>query len=504
MADDIAALSAPILGRQSIERIPIAIIGAGFSGLGMAAKLKAAGRGDFIVLEKAAEVGGTWRENTYPGCACDVPSHLYSFSFATNPNWSRMYPTQDEIWRYLIDFTDQQDLRAACRFGFQATNLDWVEDADLWRITSADGRVVEANVVVSGMGGLHIPNRPNLPGLSDFRGQVFHSAEWEHSVKLSGARVAVIGSGASAVQFVPQIAPQVAQLDLYQRTPNWILPKGDRRMSGLEQAMFRALPPVQGLYRALIYWLNEVRAIAFQRPDIIRQSERQALAHLHAQIADPALRAQLTPSYTIGCKRVLISNDFYPALIRPNVALITDPIARITPNGVLDSAGVERAADVLILATGFKPMDLITGVAVTGRDGRKLNEEWAELPEAFLGSCAAGYPNLYFLMGPNTGLGHNSMIYMIESQIAFVLDALAVMDREGLASLEVRPDAQRDFNAELVEKLKTTVWASGCKSWYLSADGRNPTIWPGFTFDYRKRTRRIPREAFVTRRAGIG
>jgi cation diffusion facilitator CzcD-associated flavoprotein CzcO len=480
------------------ERVDVAIVGAGFSGLGMAMELSRAGRTDFCIIDKAADIGGTWRDNTYPGCACDIPSHLYSFTREMKPDWSRMYPRQAEIWAYQKSVVATHRLESHLHLGWHVTGMAWNEADKRWTLTSADGRRIIARVVVCGVGGLHIPQWPALPGLERFAGPSFHTAQWDHSVDLSGKRVGIIGTGASAIQIVPEIAPEVGALHLFQRTPPWILPKGDRAMLGVERAAFRAVPPVQRLYRWLIYWLNEVRAIAFvKQPERMERAARQALKHLERQVSDPALRAKLTPDYTIGCKRVLISNDFYPALQRENVTLETTGISEITPTGVALTDGREMELDVLVHATGFKPFDMVDGLDVTGRDGRNLGAQWGSAPHAHRGVTVSGFPNLFFLMGPNTGLGHNSMIYMIESGVAYVMDALARMDSERAEAIDVKPEAQAAFVSDVRERLKGTVWASGCSSWYRGEDGEIPTLWPDFTFNYRKLTRKLDAENYA-------
>ncbi|HWA01617.1 MAG TPA: NAD(P)/FAD-dependent oxidoreductase [Caulobacterales bacterium] len=475
----------------------VIIAGAGFSGLGMAIALKRAGRESFLVLEKADRVGGTWRENRYPGCACDIPSNLYSFSFAPNPDWTRLYPTQSEIWAYLERCADRFDLRRHIRFNSALTKAEWDEADNLWRLQAGGGETLTARALVSGMGGLHVPRLPDLPGADRFAGASWHTAAWRDDMPLAGKRVAIIGSGASAVQIAPEIAPIVAQLDLYQRTPNWIVPKNDRPVALEERALFQRAPFLQELKRRLVYLTHELRAPYFMHPPARGGlGERFALKHLTRQVADPALRAKLTPRYRMGCKRVLISDDFYPALARKNVELIDGGAVAITATGVVGAGGAERPADVIIYATGFKPMDLITNVVITGLAGRSLNAEWAAGSEAFLGTAVSGYPNFFTLMGPNSGLGHNSMIYMIESQIAFVMDALAKLDLHHATALDATPEAQRAFNEEIQAKLRKSVWGTGCTSWYLTPDGKNCTLWPDYTFRFRARTKRVREEDF--------
>jgi cation diffusion facilitator CzcD-associated flavoprotein CzcO len=478
--------------------VDVIIIGAGFSGLGMAIALLKAGRRSFVVLERAGDVGGTWRDNVYPGCACDIPSALYSFSFDQNPHWSRMYPTQPEIWAYLKGLADRYGLTPFIRFNERLDALTYDEDAGRWRAATARGGRFSARVAVLGMGGLSNPAKPRLNGAERFLGRLFHSAEWDRGYDLTGKRIAVIGSGASAIQIVPEIAPKVARLHQFQRTAPWVMPKPDRPMAAWEKRLFSLVPFTQTLLRGTVYCRNELLVPGFTRyPRILKRAQRLAGAHMEAAVADPALRAKLTPSYVMGCKRVLISNDYYPTLTRDNVELVVDPIDRLTETGVVTQDGAERPVDGVVLATGFTATEPMKDFEVTGPGGRSLASDWAKGPEAYLGVTVAGYPNLFMLMGPNTGLGHNSMVYMIESQIRYVMDALRLMDRKGARAMSPRPGAQAAFNAEIQARLARTVWnAGGCRSWYLTGDGHNSSLWPGFTFEYRARTRKVDAAAY--------
>jgi cation diffusion facilitator CzcD-associated flavoprotein CzcO len=478
--------------------VDVAILGSGFSGLGMAIALLKDGRNDFVILEKAQGVGGTWRDNTYPGCACDIPSHLYSFSFEPNPEWSRVYPTQPEIRAYLDRVADKYELRPYLRFGRTVTDISFDEAGGFWRVTSDDGQVLTARVVVSGMGGLSRPILPDIKGMDRFRGKTFHSAWWDHDYDLTGKTVAVIGTGASAIQFVPQIAPKVKSLTLFQRTPSWVMPKKDRQRHGWERALFRAAPVFQKLLRGLTYARLELLATALVwRTDSMAKFEKLGRQFIEAAIPDPVLRQKVTPTYRMGCKRILISNDYYPALARPNVHLITEGIAEITAKGVRTTDGVEHAVDAIVYGTGFAATDALSPTQVHGRGGRHLNAEWEAGAQAYLGVTVSGYPNFFMLMGPNTGLGHNSIVYMIESQIRHVMDGLRRMDAAGAAWMDPKRDAQNAFNAFVQDRVRKTVWnAGGCKSWYLTEDGRNTTIWPGFTFDYRRRVKAVDPAAY--------
>ena len=483
----------------------VAIIGSGFSGLGMAIRLKQSGMNDFVVFEKEGGVGGTWRVNHYPGCACDVQSHLYSYSFEPNPRWSRMFAPQPEIKAYLEHCAQKYGVLPHLRFDTEIRSARWNEDEGLWLITDADGVEHTANVLVSGMGGLSTPAYPNVPGIERFKGRTFHSQQWDHDYDLKGKRVAVIGTGASAIQFVPQIQKAVARLDLYQRTPPWVVPKPDRAISDAEKTLFEKLPFVQTAMRGAIYGMLESRALAFSvEPRIMKLAQKMAEAHIRRQVKDPALRAKLTPDYTMGCKRVLIADDYYPAVSQPNVELVTTGIREVRAHGIVDADGVEREVDAIIFGTGFKATDPVPRGVVYGRDGRDLVDAWPQGPEAYKGAAIAGFPNLFFIMGPNTGLGHNSMVYMIESQIAYIADALRIMDRRRLRSVEVQASAQQRFNASLHAQLRKAIWTvGGCMSWYVHpVSGRNVTLWPGFTWQFRLSTRRFDPLAYTLKPAG--
>ncbi len=475
-------------------RVHTVVIGTGFSGLGMAIRLRRDGRDDFVVLEKAADVGGTWRDNTYPGCACDIQSHMYSFSFEQNPGWTRSFSPQPEIWAYLRRVADAYGLRRHIRFGVEVTGARWDADENRWHVTTAGGEEYVARFVVAGIGGLHIPNVPALPGIESFAGAAFHSARWDHGCDLAGKRVAVVGTGASAIQFVPRIAPEVAALTVFQRTPPWVMPKPDHAMPGWARRLFRTVPGAQRLYRSLVYWLLEARAVGFNgRPGMMRIAQRVALRHMRSAVADPALRRKLTPDYVMGCKRVLVANDYYPALTRPNVHLVTEGIAEVRAHSIVDTAGVEHEVDAIVYGTGFHVTDAFDYVNITGTGGRDLSKDWRTNGiRTHYGITVAGYPNLFFLLGPNTALGHNSVVFMIESQIRYVSQAMALVERSGAAALEPKESAQARFQSGIQRRLAEGVWSrGGCRSWYLDAHGVNRTIWPGFSWRYWQRTRRL-------------
>jgi cation diffusion facilitator CzcD-associated flavoprotein CzcO len=482
------------MGDQVRREFNTVVVGTGFSGLGMAIQLRRDGREDFVVLEKADDVGGTWRDNTYPGIACDIQSHMYSFSFAQNPYWTRSFSSGTEIWDYLRRVTEQYDLRRSIRFGVEVTGARWDGDERRWHVATSTGAEYVARFLVAGIGALHIPNVPALPGLDGFAGRAFHSAEWDHGYDLRGKRVAVIGTGASAIQFVPRIAPEVAELHLFQRTPPWIMPKPDHPIPGWAKRLFGRVPGAQRAYRNVLYWLLESRAVGFNgHPAMLRLGERIARWNLERAITDPELRARLTPDYAMGCKRVLIANDFYPALNRDNVHLVTEGVAEVRANGVVDTAGVEREVDAIIFGTGFQVTDAYDYLDIIGRDGRDLAKEWRTGGiRTHLGMTVSGFPNLFFLLGPNTGLGHNSVVFMIESQIRYVAEAIRLVDQARAGSIEVRQHVQDRFQAEIQRKLANGIWTTGgCTSWYLDARGVNRTIWPGFTWRYWMRTRKV-------------
>ncbi|WP_037306051.1 flavin-containing monooxygenase [Amycolatopsis orientalis] len=476
------------------ERFKVVIVGTGFSGLGQAIQLEKAGIRDYVILEKADEVGGTWRDNSYPGCACDVQSHMYSFSYEQNPDWSRSFSPAPEIFQYLKDVTDKYRLRRKIRFGVELTGATWDDTTRRWHVHTKTGQDIEAQFVVSGVGGLHIPQVPKLPGIEKFKGQTWHSAQWNHEYDLRGKKVAVVGTGASAIQFVPEIAPEVAELTLFQRTPPWIMPKPDHAMPGWAKTAFRRVPGVQRLYRNALYWFLEARAIGFNgHPALMKAGELVARRHIARSIKNPVLRKQVTPDYTMGCKRVLISNDYYPAINRSNVDVNTDGVREVKAHSVVDGNGVEHEVDAIIYGTGFKVTDALEYLDITGIDGRDLAKEWAaEGMRTHKGISVSGFPNLFFLLGPNTALGHNSVVFMIESQARYVVDAIKLADSRGAAALDVRAGVQEKFQREIQDKLVRGVWTQGgCKSWYLDAKGVNRTIWPGFTWRYWLETRKV-------------
>jgi cation diffusion facilitator CzcD-associated flavoprotein CzcO len=475
----------------------IAIVGTGFAGLGMAIRLKEAGINDFVVLERADDVGGTWRDNSYPGCQCDVPSHLYSLSFAPNPNWSRTYSRQSEIWDYLRDCADRFGIQPHIRYGWDLQDAAWDERAGHWVLKGPQGELT-ARILIAGVGPLSEPSLPDVPGLDRFEGKMFHSARWDHVHDLTGERVASIGTGASAIQYVPRIQPKVGKLHVFQRTPPWVLPHTDRPITGLERWLYRRVPALQRAVRAGIYWARETVVVGMLNRRLIWPAQLLARLHLRRQVRDRELRRKVTPSYTIGCKRILPSNSWYPALTKPNVELVTEGIREVRPRSIVTADGTEREVDTIILGTGFHVTDLPAADHVRGREGRTLAESWQGSPQAYLGTTIAGFPNLFMLLGPNTGLGHTSVVFMVEAQMAHVMDAVRTMDEQELDTIEVRPQAQAAFNRRVQERMPGTVWtAGGCASWYIDRNGLNTTLWPGFTWDFRLRARRFREADYV-------
>jgi cyclohexanone monooxygenase len=481
------------------RHVQVLIVGGGFAGLGAAIRLERSGYLDFLVIDRGSEVGGTWRDNTYPGAACDVPSQLYSFSFALNPGWTRSYSPQGEIQEYLRRLAASSGAQDRLLLDCDLISATWDAGAARW-VVETSRETFTATVLVTAFGALCEPSRPAIEGVDRFAGPVIHSARWRHDYDLAGKRVAVIGTGASAIQLVPAIADRVAALDVYQRTAPWVLPHRDRAYRHWQRVAFARVPGVQRLIRGLIYTVREVMAIGFAyRPALLGLLCRQASAHLAEQVADPQLRERLTPDFALGCKRVLISNKWYPTLQRDNVELITTPIDHITPKMIITTDGHRHPVDAIVVATGFHVTDSPAAELIKGADGRTLGAHWREFgQQAYKGTAIAGFPNCFMLIGPNTGLGHTSMLYMIESQLTYLVGALETMDRFGLATLEVRREVQDAYNRRLQRRMWKTVWLTGCRSWYLDAHGRNTTLWPGFSFAFRWITRRFDLDAYAS------
>jgi cation diffusion facilitator CzcD-associated flavoprotein CzcO len=478
--------------------VDVAVIGAGFGGLAMAKRLLDEGMEDFVLLEKADDVGGTWRDNTYPGAACDVPSHVYSLSFAPNPDWSAVFSRQDEIFGYLRRVSEEHGIAPHIRFGCEVSDAAWQQEDQRWRIETSQGTMT-ARVLVAAAGPFAAPSVPELPGLENFQGASFHSADWDHDFDLEGKRVAVVGTGASAIQFVPEIQPRVAKLHLFQRTAPWITRRNDRRLTRIEKALFRRFPSFQQQVRRFIFWSWESRTVMFIRRPLAEIMRRAALAHIHIQVRDPELRRKVTPDFTPGCKRMLMSNTYYPALAAPNAEVVTDGIAEIRANSIVDAAGVEREVDAIIWGTGFNVTDPPVANHVRGADGRTLADHWQGSMQAYRGTTVAGFPNMFFLLGPNTGLGSNSVVAVSEAQADYAVDALRQMEARGIGAVEPLPQAQAAFNKAVQAGFKGTVWEKGvCASWYRDASGRNTTLWPDFSYRLHRRLARFDMVSYRT------
>jgi len=474
----------------------IAIVGGGFGGVGAAVLLKREGYENVTVFEKGERVGGVWQANTYPGAACDVPSHLYEYSFAPN-RWSRRFSPGDEIRAYVEGVARRFGVLDKVRTGTEVKSAHWDPERGRWRLETSAGPH-EADVLATACGQLSVSKVPTLPGLDGFEGSAFHTAEWRHDVDLAGKRVAVIGTGCSAIQVVPAIQPEVAQLDVYQRSPGWTFPKGDHPYSARQRALFRRFPALRRLDRASIFAFNEFGAMAMtsQRwllPILRMIGKRQ----INAAIADPELRRKVTPSDEIGCKRIMLTDDWYPTLTKPNVELVDVGVGEITATGIRDATGVERPADVIVLATGFASHDFVAPMEIAGVGGRTLAEDWGETPRAYLGLTVPGFPNMFLLYGPNTNGGTGSVVNTLECGIGHLLAALREMDASGASRIEIRADAAEVFDRELRAALAETVWHSGCTNWYVDEKGNDPSQWPWTWSAYRRRTARLAPGAYA-------
>jgi cation diffusion facilitator CzcD-associated flavoprotein CzcO len=469
---------------------PIAIIGAGFAGIGMAIRLKQAGIDSFTMFERADEIGGTWRDNTYPGAACDVPSHAYSLSFEQSPGWSHRYSPSAEIQGYLLRLVEKWQLRSHLRLRTEIVDARFDEQKGVWSLTTAEDQSFTARVVVSGVGGLVEPALPDIKGLRSFGGEIFHTARWNHSLELTGKRVAVIGTGASAVQVVPSIAPEVARLSVFQRTPAWVVPKLDRRYSERRRRLFARLPLLLRASRFFQHATSELFGpmIFLDAPRLSAVAEWMSTRHLHAQVSNPELREKLRPRFQFGCKRILVSDDYWATFERQNVDLVTEPIEEIVPDGIVTRGGV-HAFDVIVLATGFAVGLAKAPFTIVGRDGRSLDAVWSRGAVAYRGMTVSGFPNWFILMGPNTGPGHTSVLIYTEAQISHTLQAIHKLRGEGLKYVEVRREVQDRYNERIQGRMKYMVWSSGCNSWYLSHDGSNRALYPGLACEYALRTR---------------
>ena len=469
----------------------IVVVGAGFAGVGLGVRLRQAGIEDFVILERHERLGGTWFEHTYPGCQCDIPTHLYSYSFARNPNWSRLYPLQREILEYIQDVADRYRVMPHIRFQCEMERSQWDEEKGVWSLRTSDGELT-CDMLVSAIGATAEPADPDIPGWKSFAGTRFHSARWDHEHDLSGERVAVIGTGCAAAQFVPEIQPKVAKLTVFQRTPAWVMPHMDRSVSPAERRLYKLVPATQDVQRNFYFAMYESIGVGLRgRTELIEPLERAGRAHLRRQVRDPQLREKLTPRYRFGCKRPILSNHFYPALTRPNVELVTDPVARVGQRSITTADGTDHDLDTIITATGYRYNRSLLVQRVTGADGRNLGEVWDRSPRAYLGTTVPGFPNMFILLGPNA-IGINSVIFTLESQIQYVMSAIEMMERLGVRRVEVRPEALARYVAEVDRRSKGSVWTDGgCTAYYLDPGGRNYALYPGFAAEFRRRTRRF-------------
>jgi len=459
----------------------------------MGIQLRKAGITSFTIFERADEIGGTWRDNTYPGAACDVPSHVYSYSFEQNPEWSRTFSSSAEIQQYLLRCVEKYGLRPHLRLEIAIADASFDEARGLWRLTTGAGDTVTARVVVSGVGGLTEPAYPDIEGLDEFRGELMHTARWNHDYDLAGKRVAVVGTGASAVQVVPSIAPEVGKLTVVQRTPAWVVPKRDRKISERMKRVFRRWPLAMKLLRSMLFWLSELMGpvLILDSPRLSRIGERASEKHLDACISDPALREKLRPDFQFGCKRMLVSDDFWPTLERDNVELVTEAVTALRADAVVTADGREHPVDAIVFATGFEVGISSAPFRVRGLGGKSLDEAWSDGAVAYKGVAVSGFPNWFIIMGPNTGPGHTSVLIYTEAQIAYIVQGIKRLMSDGIKYLHVKQDVQDSYNDRLQRRMKHTVWTSGCKSWYLSDDGKNRTLYPGFATEYCARIRRF-------------
>lgn len=477
----------------------VVIIGAGFSGIVAALRLKASGRNDFIMLEQASEIGGTWRDNTYPGCACDVPSNLYSIANQPNPNWSEMYAPQAEILIYMKQVIEKNDLSKHIRYNTEAYICEFLTENAYWKITDRKGKSLTAQMVIFGAGPLNRPHIPDINGLANFKGKVIHSGKWDNNYDLTDKKVAIIGTGASAIQIVPTIAPIIAEMTVFQRSAAWIDDRNNHFVSGLQKKLFRHFPFLQQLIREILYWAVEARGTFFVGNKLAHKYITwRCLQKLKREIPDPELRQKLTPNYKVGCKRVLTSDDYYPTFMRENVHLVSEKITEITENEVITADGKSHKVDTLILATGFTAAEIHTDRQVRGLQQRELFSEWLKTGmQAYKGTCVSGYPNSLFILGPNTGLGHSSMIHIMESQMNYVMQYIETLEKKGKNTyLDIKAPVQAAHNEVIQNLFKDTVWATGCKSWYINSQGKNTILYPRLTLQFRKNLQQFDAQDF--------
>ena len=476
----------------------VLIVGAGFAGLGTAIRLQQAGIRDIVILERAADVGGTWRDNQYPGAACDIPSNLYSYSFDQNPDWSRSFSGSAEIFDYIKAMVERFNLAQYIRFNQNVTDLAYDDQHGLWRASTESGEQFSARAAVMAHGPLSNPSYPDIAGIDRYQGHKIHSAAWDHDYDFRGKKVGVIGTGASAIQIIPELVKDAGKLTVFQRTPAWVMPRPDFETPQWQKRLFRRVPASQSALRKGLYLAHESMALAviWDSP-VTRLAERLGRWHLRHQVRDRWLRRQLTPDYRIGCKRILVSNDYYPALQQPNCKLITWPIARLCENGIRTVEGIEHQFDCIVFATGFDVSHSGTPFPVRGSGGRLLSEDWQRGAQAYKSVNVAGYPNLFLTFGPNSGPGHNSVLVYMESQIDYIVRGVKTILNRNLKSLAVRDSAQQAYNAGIQKRLARTNWNSGCKSWYLTEDGFNATMYPGFASQYARQMKELDLRDYV-------
>ena len=487
-----------LLMHQSSQKTKIAIIGAGFGGLAMAIRLLQSGIQDFIILEKADDVGGTWRENQYPGAACDVQSHMYSLSFAPKKDWSKRYAEAPEIFDYIQDLIKEFDLKKYIQFHQEVVASRYHEDTLHWHIDLKSGQKIEAQFMVFASGPLHVPQIPQIKGIEKFQGEVFHSAQWNHNYNLNDKNVASIGTGGSAIQYIPEIAEKVKNLYVLQRTAAWVIPRDERAYNALDKKLFSRFEWFRKLHRSRLYWSNESRVVPIVKPKMIQYGQKLAEIFIKFQVKDKATIKKLTPDYILGCKRILISNKYYPTFNRKNVELITDAIQEITEKSIIFKTGEERQIDCLIYGTGFitDPRIYLKSFACYGQNGLELKDAWKNGAESYYGICTKNFPNLFQLLGPNTILGHNSVIFMIESQVNYILQLIQLVDKTQTQAIVIKPEVQDQFNHKIQQKLEGTVWQSGCVSWYQQDGGKNFALWPTYTWKYWLETRKANPSAY--------
>lgn len=471
----------------------IAIIGGGFGGIAMAIRLLQQGNQDFLILEKANDFGGTWRENRYPGAACDVQSHMYSLSFAPKTDWSKRYAEAPEIFDYIQHVTREYNLKQFCRFNSEVLSSRYNESTCDWHLELKDGVKITAQYVIFASGPLHVPQIPHIPGIEKFKGKVFHSSQWDHQYPLEGKKVASIGTGGSAIQYIPEIAPQTQQLYVFQRTAAWVIPRDERSYHGLEKSLFKKYDWFRKIHRARLYWTNESRVVPIVKPTTMKYAQKLAELYIKYQVKDAELAKKLTPNYIMGCKRILISNKYFPTFNRPNVELVSDAIQEITENAIITKDGKSREIDCLIYGTGFitDPRIYLKSFECIGENAQELKQVWQAGAESFYGICTKGFPNLFQLLGPNTVLAHNSVVFMIEAQVDYILQMMQLVSKSNVQAIAVKDQVQDQFNTHVQDMLDGTVWQSGCVSWYQQNGGKNFALWPTYTWKYWLATRKI-------------